>query len=43
MLFGFTDNYNKIKIKFDADTRRTKQKVLLNTIEQDGIMADQII
>ena len=38
MLFGFTDNYIKVKIPFDIELIKTKQKVELIDIDLDGIM-----
>ncbi len=43
MLLGFTDNYIKIKVPFNAEKCRTKQKVQLLEIDTDGIMKAQII
>ena len=37
-LFGFTDNYIKIKIPFQTNCCRTKQQVELLEIDADGIM-----
>jgi len=37
-LFGFTDNYIKIKIPFQSDYCRTKQQVNLLEIDTDGLM-----
>ena len=37
-LFGFTDNYIKIKTPFKSDYCRTKQEVELLEIDADGIM-----
>ena len=38
MLFGFTDNYIKVKIPFNKELIKTKQKVELIDIDLDGIM-----
>ena len=42
-LFGFTDNYIKIKVPFNTEKCRTKQQVKLLTIDEDGIMKAQLI
>ena len=41
-LFGFTDNYIKIKVPFNTEKCRTKQQVKLLTIDEDGIMKAEI-
>ena len=42
-LFGFTDNYIKIKIPFQSDIRRTKKQVNLTAIDDDGIMKAELL
>ena len=42
-LFGFTDNYIKIKIPFQSAIRRTKKQVNLTAIDDDGIMKAEIL
>jgi len=42
-LFGFTNNYIKIKVPFNAEKCRTKQQVKLLAIDEDGIMKAQLI
>ena len=42
-LFGFTDNYIKIKIPFQANYCQTKQEVKLLEIDSDGIMLAELI
>ncbi len=42
-LFGFTDNYIKIKIPFVSDYCRTKKQVKLIEIDYDGIMKAETI
>ena len=37
-MFGFTDNYVKVKIPYDATLANTLHKVRLDTIDRDGIM-----
>lgn len=43
MISGFTDNYIKIKLPFNAKICRTKQKVKLLNIDSDGIMKAELI
>jgi threonylcarbamoyladenosine tRNA methylthiotransferase MtaB len=43
MIYGFTDNYIKVKMKFNNTICKTTQKVLLNQIDNDGIMNVKII
>ena len=43
MLYGFSDNYIKVKIKYNADICKTQQRVILNQIDTDGIMNAKII
>ena len=42
-LFGFTDNYIKIKIPFQSASRRTKKQVRLIAIDDDGIMKAELL
>ena len=42
-LFGFTDNYIKIKVPFEADKCRTKQQIKLLAIDEDGIMKAELL
>lgn len=42
-LFGFTDNYIKIKVPFRAEKCRTKQQVKLLAIDEDGIMKAELL
>ena len=42
-LFGFTDNYIKIKVQFEAEKCRTKQQVKLLAIDEDGIMKAELL
>ncbi|GAB5418938.1 MAG: tRNA (N(6)-L-threonylcarbamoyladenosine(37)-C(2))-methylthiotransferase MtaB [Crocinitomicaceae bacterium] len=37
-MFGFTENYVKVKIPYDADLANSIQRVHLNEIDRDGIM-----
>ena len=37
-LYGFTDNYIKIKVPFHKHLQKSKQKVLLQKIDSDGII-----
>ncbi|MBT5749775.1 MAG: tRNA (N(6)-L-threonylcarbamoyladenosine(37)-C(2))-methylthiotransferase MtaB, partial [Flavobacteriales bacterium] len=41
-LFGFTDNYIKIKIPFQSTICRTKKQARLIAIDDDGIMKAEI-
>tara|TARA_B100000902_G_scaffold12471_1_gene15181 strand:+ start:1306 stop:2598 length:1293 start_codon:yes stop_codon:yes gene_type:complete len=43
MLLGFTENYIKVKVKYNVDICQTSQNVLLNSIEKDGLMKAEII
>lgn len=38
IMYGFTENYVKVKLPFDATLTNTFQKVHLDTIDRDGIM-----
>ena len=42
-LFGFTDNYIKIKIPFQSAVCRTKKQVKLIEIDDDGIMKAELL
>ena len=42
-LFGFTDNYIKIKIPFQSTVCRTKKQVRLIEIDDDGIMKAELL
>ena len=42
-LFGFTDNYIKIKIPFQSTVCRTKKQVRLIAIDDDGIMKAELL
>jgi threonylcarbamoyladenosine tRNA methylthiotransferase MtaB len=42
-LYGFTDNYIKIKIPFQAKVCRTKKQIKLLSIDEDGIMKAEIL
>ena len=43
MLYGFTDNYIKVRVKFDINICKTKQTIKLIKIDSDGIMNAVII
>jgi threonylcarbamoyladenosine tRNA methylthiotransferase MtaB len=43
MLYGFTDNYIKVKIPFMQEICRTKQQIKLLEIDSDGIMIAKLI
>ena len=43
MLFGFTNNYIKVKVNYNADICKTKQKIKLINMDVDGIMNAEII
>ena len=42
MLYGFTDNYIKVKIPFKERMRKTKQQIKLLDIDSDGIMKAEL-
>jgi threonylcarbamoyladenosine tRNA methylthiotransferase MtaB len=42
-LYGFTDNYIKIKIPFQAKVCRTKKQIKLLSIDEDGIMKAELL
>jgi len=43
MLYGFTDNYIKVKLPFNSDTCRTKQIIKLLEIDTDGMMKARLL
>ena len=43
MLYGFTDNYIKVKTKYNDKICKTTQKVFLDQIDEDGIINVKII
>lgn len=43
MLYGFTDNYIKVKVPFNKKTCNTQQQVHLLKIDHDGIMKAKVI
>ncbi|MFT5581635.1 MAG: threonylcarbamoyladenosine tRNA methylthiotransferase MtaB [Psychromonas sp.] len=43
MMFGFTENYVKVKLPFDQTKTNTFQTVELNEIDRDGIMKASIL
>ena len=43
MLYGFTDNYIKVKTKYNDKICKTTQKVFLDQIDDDGIINVKII
>ena len=42
-LYGFTDNYIKIKIPFQTKVCRTKKQIKLLSIDEDGIMKAELL
>ncbi|MDC0204853.1 tRNA (N(6)-L-threonylcarbamoyladenosine(37)-C(2))-methylthiotransferase MtaB [Flavobacteriales bacterium] len=42
-LYGFTDNYIKVKVAYNPDLCQTKKRVILTEIDIDGIMKAEII
>ena len=42
ILYGFTDNYIKVKIMFDNKICKTKQKIKLLNIDSDGIVKAEL-
>ena len=42
-LYGFTDNYIKVKVAYNTDVCQTKKRVILTEIDIDGIMKAKII
>ena len=43
MLYGFTDNYIKVKVPFHQKICKSKQKIKLLKIDNDGIMKAKLI
>ncbi|MEC9209979.1 MAG: tRNA (N(6)-L-threonylcarbamoyladenosine(37)-C(2))-methylthiotransferase MtaB [Bacteroidota bacterium] len=43
MLYGFTDNYIRVKVPFNKQICRTKQQVKLLKIDSDGIIKTKLI
>jgi len=43
IMFGFTENYVKVKMPFDASLTNTFQKVELTEIDRDGIMKARVL
>jgi threonylcarbamoyladenosine tRNA methylthiotransferase MtaB len=43
MMFGFTENYVKVKVPFDASLSNTFKKVQLTEIDRDGLMKCEIL
>ncbi len=43
MLYGFTDNYIKIKVKHEDRICQSKKEVMLNEIDTDGVIKANII
>ena len=43
MLYGFTDNYIKVKVPFNEKICRTKQQIKLLEIDSDGIMKAELL
>jgi threonylcarbamoyladenosine tRNA methylthiotransferase MtaB len=43
MMFGFTENYIKVKIPYSPDLVNTFQQVVLDEIDRDGIVKVQIL
>lgn len=43
MLYGFTDNYIKIKVKHEDRICQSKKEVILNEIDTDGVIKANII
>ena len=43
MMYGFTENYVKVKIPFNTDFTNTFQKIQLDEIDRDGIMKCTIL
>lgn len=42
ILYGFTDNYIKVKVMFDNNICETKQKIKLLNIDSDGIVKAEL-
>ena len=43
LMYGFTENYIKVKFPFDAKLTNTFQRILLTVIDRDGIMKCELI
>ena len=43
MMFGFTENYIKVKTKYNLEICQTSKNVSLNNIENDGLMTAKFI
>ena len=43
MMFGFTENYIKVKAKYNHKICQTTENVYLNNIEEDGLMTVKFI
>ena len=43
MLYGFTENYIKVKIPYKEEIKRTKKEIKLLTIDTDGIMKAELL
>lgn len=43
MIYGFTDNYIKVKLPFNSDICRTKKRIKLLEIDTDGIMKARLL
>ena len=43
LMYGFTENYIKVKFPFDAKLTNTFQRILLTEIDRDGIMKCELI
>jgi threonylcarbamoyladenosine tRNA methylthiotransferase MtaB len=42
-MFGFTENYVKVKLPFNADWVNTLQRVQLSEIDRDGVMKCEVL
>ncbi len=42
-LFGFTENYVKVKLPFDTSLINTIQKIKLTSIDRDGLMLGEVL
>ena len=43
LMYGFTENYIKVKFPFDAKLTNTFQRILLTEIDRDGIMKCELL
>ena len=43
MIYGFTDNYIKVKLPFNSDICRTKKRIKLLEIDSDGMMKARLV